>query len=358
MLVSTSVNIGAKDMIDKPLERELIAVNVPNAFGCNYEWNIVKTTPLYNFDDQIIAYCYDMESNNKISDNKPIRSYAVINATPNGSTVLMCGFDGISPYFDIELDKAYFFGALEYYGNRNGQVYNLQTDKTISSEAISRLSSQYMNTLAVSSQKQRTIYSSQQTQNANASNNWQFRSLDSVPNLQWAHGCAPTAVAMMIMSKAPYLNSDYVISTLANLMQTKPDGSTPFLNIPYGTYSCITQLNVGTAYYCNWVSVDMEKQIPRVGFSVNTKEIFKESIDYGCPVGVYISSSDVITEAYNGFSAHMMTGIGYSYNHTGPYLVGDYIICYTTSPRDGAVLFPMNDSALHNVAWFLLRWKI
>ncbi len=355
MLVCMSANVTADNNINQLNKYELIAINAPTLFECDYDWSIVKTTPLYNHDNHIIAYCYDMKTYSKTVDNHPLTAYTVVNVTNDCSKVLMCGINGVSPYFDLELDKAYFFGALEYYGTQNGRIYNLRTDETISQSTFSRISSQYMQALEFSANNE-NLNENQHTYQLNSADEFiDYKVLESVPLLQWQYGCAPTAVAMMIMNPYPYLNPDYLIGTLASYMGTTADGSTSFVNISSGTRSFIEENGFGVPTYCNWTEMQSDGIHPKVGFRYNTKEIYKQSIDMFCPVGVYVSGSSVITASYSNMGAHMMTGKGYSFNHTGPYLFGDYIICHTTQIRDGAVCFPMDDSSLQNVAWFLLQ---
>ncbi len=60
---------------------DVAAIGAPNAFGYNGNWEIIKKTPLYDVDENIIAYCYDMKnvSYNNHDDYKT--AYVVINAT-------------------------------------------------------------------------------------------------------------------------------------------------------------------------------------------------------------------------------------------------------------------------------------
>ncbi len=145
----------------------------------------------------------------------------------------------------------------------------------------------------------------------------------------------------MVMSKYSYLNSTSLIDNLANSMGTLSNGSTPIKNITNGTLNCLISSGMQYPTYCGWASTQ-SNGVPYPGFSYNSKELYKASIDMNNPVGVYIGSSSVTTPGYpNGIQgAHMMTGIGYLYDLSVGTLFGDYINCYTTQVSDGVVLFP------------------
>ena len=347
-------------------ESELIAVGAPKTFGYNYDWSIVKETPLYDADSNIIAYCYDLKNQSIVCDDEPKTAYTVVNVTENGSVILMFGIDGVSPYFTNDYDKAYFFGALEYYGEIDGEIINITTEEVISEDALVSMSDTYVDALNDSSveKKQADNYRTvlmNEGKGISTYSEWipfegDLRMLYSVPSLQWYRGCAPTSVAMMIMGVDPYFDSALLIDNLAYWMGTESNGSTSFTGIASGTYTYLTINNIGYPWYCGWNAMQSNGEYPKVGFTYNSKETFKSSIDRGYPVGVYVSSSSVVTPGYSNMGAHMMAGVGYLFDSTLEGLSGDYIICYTTNVADGGVFFPMTTSALNNVAWFLLYW--
>lgn len=343
---------------------DTIANNVPCSFGYDYSWEIVQKTPLYDLEGNTIAYCYDFKNTDgnlieaDTTGEVPETAYVIINCTDVGDPVLMFGVYGVSPYFDESFDRAFYLGTMEYYVQDDGVYYDLVTDAVTNYETLCTVDQSYqaaldsyeLDTAEISSIRSSLIVGSNTSARSTTTD---YNVVSGAANLQWQRGCAPTAIAMLIKTRYIIWDETKMIDSLANYMQTTDEGATGFLNIVIGTIEYInSQSNMELPDTVGWANPN-SSGVPLCGFTYNTKEAFKASIDDGHPVGVYISSSTVTTSGYpNGIGAHMMSGIGYSFSSSG-----DYIICYTTNKSDGRVYFPCTSTGLHNNAWFYLIWE-
>ena len=365
MISATSVfaATSSEESTKTDLITDKIAANVPRSFGYDYSWELTQKTPLFDIDDNIIAYCYDFSNADTglieadLEGIIPKTSYVVVNCTDVGDPILMFGVYGVSPYFENPYDKAYYLGTMQYYGGTGEKYYDLETDALVSYDSLCAVDQSYKAALSSSEmdvEEINRIKSTLSTTAVRSAPNTATGSniVSGAVSLQWRQGCAPTAIAMLLKTRYIIWEETQMIDSLANYMQTN-NGSTGFLNIVIGTLQYInSQNNMTRPDVYGWAHPN-SSGVPLVGFTYNTKEAFKDSIDSGHPVGVYINSSTVTTPGYpNGIGAHMMSGIGYSFTNAG-----DYIICYTTNKRDGQVYFPCTSTGLQSNAWFYLIWE-
>ena len=325
-------------------EIRTIAINMPSVLGYEHTWSITQETPLYNINDELIAYCIDMKS----KDSPSINSYTIVSVKETEFPILLFGYKGTSAYLGKRFDRAYYFGTLDFY-IKNGNIYqNTRRGITLTYKQVKGLFKENddADTTNYFSTRQRYLGNNRLLLQQDASK------INNGANLQWRKGCSPTAVAMLIKTRIPTMGANTLIDSLALYMETASDGSTPLNKVPSGTnsyYANNTWLTAPTT--CGWNSTKSDGS-PRTGSLYNSKASFKTSILAGFPVGVYCSSSNVTTTGFpNGIGAHMMSGIGYSFGSSG-----DYIICYTTNTADGEVSFPLTSSGLNNRAWFWLKW--
>lgn len=365
MISATSVfaATSSEESIKTDLITDKIAANVPRSFGYDYSWELTQKTPLFDIDDNIIAYCYDFSNADTalieadLEGIIPKTSYVVVNCTDVGDPILMFGVYGVSPYFENPYDKAYYLGTMQYYGGTGAKYYNLETDALVSYDSLCAVDQSYkaaLSSFEMDAEEINRIKTTLSTTAVRSAPNTATGSniVSGAISLQWRRGCAPTAIAMLLKTRYIIWEETQMIDSLANYMQTT-NGSTGFLNIVIGTLQYInSQNNMTRPDVYGWAHPN-SSGVPLVGFTYNTKEAFKDSIDSGHPVGVYINSSTVTTPGYpNGIGAHMMSGIGYSFTSAG-----DYIICYTTNKSDGQVYFPCTSTGLQSNAWFNLIWE-
>lgn len=369
VLVATSgitvfATTPSEESINAELITDKIAANAPIIFGYDYSWKLTQKTPLFDIDDNIIAYCYDFANTDTelieadLEGIIPETSYVVVNCTDTGDPILMFGVYGVSPYFNNPYDKAYYLGTMQYYGATGAKYYDLEKGVSVSYDSLCAVDQSYKTALS-SSEMDAEEFSS--IKNALATNvvkptpntTTGLNIVSRAVSLQWRRGCAPTAIAMLLKTRYIIWEETKMIDSLANYMQTNQSGATGFRNIAIGTMQYIdSQNNMTRPDVFGWALAD-PNGVPFVGFTYNTKRAFKESIDSGHPVGVYINSSTVTTPGYpDGIGPHMMSGIGYSFTSAG-----DYIICYTTNTRDGQVYFPCTSTGLQSNAWFYLIWE-
>jgi len=324
-----------------------IALNSPGYFGHNQLWSIVQETPLYDVNDNLTAYCFDMVA----QDIDNTTSYVIVSVGDTQFPILLFGYEGISAFLGREFERAYYFGTLDFFLEESGVYESARTGVKLSDNQIHEvfaplnvdLSEQSANYSAI---RQRYLTNIQPTSAPDTGR-------VSGVSLQWRKGCAPTTIAMLINAHYLPLSATTLIDSLASRMGTDSSGATEFAKITSGTLAYfIANPNLSAPSTCGWNSTKSDGS-PRTGSLYNSKVDFKASIKAGFPVGVYLSSSNVTTKGYpNGIGAHMMSGIGYSFGSSG-----DFITCYTTNVADGAVSFPLTNSGLKNHAWFMLKWK-
>ena len=347
-------------------ESQRIAVNAPSRFGYDYDWKIVQETPLFGLSDEIVAYCFDMIAVG--NSQKGVRtSYAIVNADVTGFPLLLFGIDGVSAYYNVKCNKAYYLGIMDYYVEIGNSVVQPQTHEVFDtayfqaqlntmktqSEANSNTSYYSESRITDCSALRETYINGTVLRNAPENDNVGNHGYTGV-NLQWYKGCSPTAIAMLIKTHYSTLDSNTLISDLAGYMGTDSNGSTDITNIKSGVkayFKAHTNLTMPSKY--GWNSTYAFTGAPKTGLSNNSKASYKASIQSGFPVGVHLEGTTVVTPGYpaGSITSHMMAGMGYSFSSSG-----DYITCYTTNVADGLVSFPLTSTGLKNHAWFWLKW--
>lgn len=325
-----------------------IALNTPAKFGHSQEWDVVQETPLYDVNDTLIAYCFDLIA----QDSSGITSYVIVSVGDTQFPILLFGYEGTSAYLDRSFERAYYFGTLDFFVKNDGMYESARTETALSGNQIQKLFAPLNRGGSVDSFTDYSAVRQQYLTSTPPASEPDTGGISNGANLQWRKGCAPTAIAMLIKTKFPSLAGTTLIDSLATHMATDSYGSTDFDKITSGTNAYFAANSTLSApVTCGWNSTKSDGS-PRTGSLYNSKADFKTSIVAGFPVGVYCSSSNVTTPGYpNGIGAHMMSGIGYSYGTDG-----DFITCYTTNVNDGAVSFPLTSSGLSNRAWFMLKW--
>lgn len=348
-------------------ESQLIAINAPARFGYDYDWKIVQETPLYGLSNEIVAYCFDMVAVD--NSQKGVRtSYAIVNANVAGFPLLLFGIDGVSAYYNVKCDKAYYLGMMDYYVEIGNSVVQPQTRETfdtayfqaqlstMKTESESDSDASYYSDSRItdcSALRETYINGTVVLRNSPENDNISNHGYTGV-TLQWRKGCAPTAIAMLIKTHYSTLDSNTLIDDLAGYMGTGDSGATDSTNMKSGVkayFKAYNNLTMPSTY--GWNSKYAFSGAPKTGLSNNSKASYKSSIQSGFPVGVYCEGTIVVTPGYpaGSITSHMMAGMGYSFSSSG-----DYITCYTTNVADGLVSFPLTSTGLKNHAWFWLKW--
>lgn len=338
-------------------ESKQIALNALPMHGFSADWEIVQETELYGWNNTVIGYCFDVKNPAPEDDEDPETAYVMVDTDENEFPLYLYGIDGVSPYYGQLFDKAYYLGPLSYFAESNDSIVNLQTGEQVSREdfntalaegALTTADENYFPEEDFTSIRQDYIAG---TMPIKAS---ETGSVDYAANFQWTRGCAPTTIAMLIASHFRVLNADTLINTLADHMGTASNGTTSFAGIRSGSQEYFRRGTLEAPVINTWYSMQ-SNGTPNVGLSKNPLSVFQTSIDYNFPVGVYCASSNVITPGFSDGinSAHMMAGIGYSFGSSG-----NFITCYTTYQKDGAVSFPVTSNGLKNPAWYLMNWQV
>lgn len=169
-----------------------IALNSPGYFGHNQLWSIVQETPLYDVNDNLTAYCFDMVA----QDIDNTTSYVIVSVGDTQFPILLFGYEGISAFLGREFERAYYFGTLDFFLEESGVYESARTGVKLSDNQIHEvfaplnvdLSEQSANYSAI---RQRYLTNIQPTSAPDTGR-------VSGVSLQWRKGCAPTTIAMLI----------------------------------------------------------------------------------------------------------------------------------------------------------------
>lgn len=338
-------------------ESKQIALNTLPMHGFSAEWEITQETELYGWSNTVIGYCFDMKNPAPEDDEDPETAYVMVDTVESEFPLYLYGIDGVSPYYGLSFDKAYYLGPLSYFVESNDSIVNLQTGEEISRDDFNAaLTEGALTTTGEDCYPEEDYTSIRQDYIAGVMpiEASETGSVDYAANFQWTRGCAPTTIAMLIASHFRVLNADTLINTLADYMGTASNGSTSFAGIRSGSQEYFRHGTLEAPVINTWYSMQ-SNGTPNVGLSKNPLSVFQTSIDYNFPVGVYCASSNVTTPGYSDGikGAHMMAGIGYSFGSRG-----NFITCYTTSKKDGAVSFPVTSNGLKDPAWYLMNWQV
>lgn len=335
-----------------------IARNAPTHYLPTAHWTdvtILKTTPLFDLDRNVVAYCVDLR-NAETGEN----AYVFVNADPKGYPILQYSPDGVSPYYGETTGRALFLSAGQYLVENGEMITVLNTGETVSKTVVLEQYEQQTKEVAHQVDWETNEKQDFSTYRANyiagiapLSLDTKEKILTKVPNWQWRKGCAPTAVAMQIANLLPNVpaSGNNMIDKLAEYMKTDLNsGGTDFKDITHGAQNYVADCNFTKTTIALWES-ETWSGTPRLGPDYNTYSSFMSEINYGRAVCIYSANATVQTPGYkNGWEAHMITGIGYSYSTADSQ--NKNVIVYTTNVEDGRVYIPIYGTALGNYAWF------
>lgn len=334
-----------------------IARNAPLHYLPTANWtdvDIVKTTPLFDLDDSIVAYCVDL-----YNAETDAYAYVFVNADPKGYPILQYSPDGTSPYYNETIGRALYLSAGQYLVEHGEIISVLNTGETVSKATVLEQYEQYSKETAQQldlETNERQDYSAYRANYiagiAPLALDTKEKTLTKVPNWQWRKGCAPTAVAMQIANLLPTVpaNGNNMIDKLAEYMKTDPNKhTTGFNNITKGAQNYVADCNFTKTTIALWEKETLLGE-PRLGPDYNPYSSFLSEINYGRAVCIYSANATVQTTGYDGWEAHMITGIGYCYSTVNSQEKS--VIVYTTYVPDGRVYIPIYGTALGDYAWF------
>ena len=97
-----------------------IALNTPGYFGYDQEWSVVQETPLYDANDRLTSYCFDMVAN----DLDYTTSYVIVSVDDTQFPILLFGYEGTSAYLERIFERAYYFGALDFFLKKDPEAFH------------------------------------------------------------------------------------------------------------------------------------------------------------------------------------------------------------------------------------------
>ena len=118
---------------------ETIAKNTPQAIlGSDKDWSDVsveKSTPLYDFNNNLVAYSVDLKNN--LNDEK---AFAIISIDETDGPILEFSVGNQSPYDKVDDDNqtCIFDGILGYYShaNSNDKYTDISMNKTLKNSDV------------------------------------------------------------------------------------------------------------------------------------------------------------------------------------------------------------------------------
>jgi len=334
-----------------------IARNAPLHYLPTANWtdvDIVKTTPLFDLDGNIVAYCIDL-----YHAETDAYAYVFVNADPKGYPILQYSPDGTSPYYNETSGRALFLSAGQYLIEHEETITVLNTNETVSKTAVLEQYEQQTKEIAYqlnAETREKQDFSAYRANYiagiAPLAFDTKEKTLSKVPNWQWRKGCAPTAVAMQIANLLPTVpaNRNDMIDKLAEYMKTDSvKGTTDFKDITKGAQNYVADCNFTKTTIALWED-ETWSGTPRLGPDYNPYSSFVSEINYGRAVCIYSANATIQTTGYDGWGAHMITGIGYCYSTVNSQEKS--VIVYTTNVADGRVYIPIYGTALGDYAWF------
>ena len=332
-----------------------IARHAPSFFVPTKDWRNVairKTTPLYDLENSIIAYCIDIQ-NADTGKN----AYVIISADETETPILQYAPDAVSPYYDItSSSRALYLMPGAYHVLEGKSMMDLATERTYALEEVlsvyqtakaetATLNTATTETADFSALRQLYIAGVQPK-----GYDTKEKILSTVPNWQWTYGCSPTAIGMQLAKLYPSLNTTNTIAELAVALQTSASGSSASEHFPERVSAYIVSKGLGTPTYCNFPS-RQSNGAPERGISSNPYSTYLSEINAGRAVAISSHYPTVSTPQYpNGWDRHTITGVEYSYMTSGS---DKYVIVHTTEVLDGKVY--INISNLGDFAWFIVR---
>ncbi|PGO30042.1 hypothetical protein CN984_10975 [Bacillus cereus] len=244
---------------------------------------------LYDLDGNLTSYIFQVKVGEIDS------GYMIVSAISEFPGVLESTREGKTPYENIKEGDAIYVGPLLHYGKeKNGNIKDLKSKKTLSKNSIKSkgpLDKHNIKNLAQKTKKQeeelQTIY-------PQAISNYTNKMINGVPDYTWYLGCAPTSGANIVQYWAEHGYSrlgpdsgNMLINHLAYEMKTNSTGGTTVNNMRLG------MLNF-------W---KMKGYNPSVTTYSGTFAKHKEEILAGRP-------SWLTTENHPVWTDHALTGVG------------------------------------------------
>ena len=212
----------------------------------NESWDevvIVKETPLYDLNNNLTSYCFDLVCGQQTA-------YIVISADSSRYPVRQFSNHATSAYLNVDTEeKMIYNGPGQYYqiGEQGESISNIITGEIAEMADVATISTTEVAEDVVENYKDiADLYITGSILNqpvvlANPT----YRNLTEVPIYQWDKGCAPTSMAMILdyQYSGLYSNEEELIEALADYMGTSSTGVTNYPNIVSGTKN--------TLYACN-----------------------------------------------------------------------------------------------------------
>lgn len=324
---------------------DLIAKNTPQYLmpeSKKYWKNtiIIDKIPLYDFNNKLIAYNFDLSNN---SNNQ--KAYVIISVSEDDGPILEFGTGHYSPYYKMNTNKKtlIYGGVLNYYSNDQGNYYDIKMNTKISSAKVSAFLNNSKHKQYVSDNINKSKIERYNIENVDQSNEMHSNictyAILNVPDYEWYKGCAPTSAGMVVKynfsSALSNVGADTIIGQLASAMATDSSGSTVTDYIPGGIETTMAKYNFSTECWNEGV-----------GKSSSTFSKYKSEIDSTRSIIVNLYNSTETAPSYpDGFGSHSMAGCGYKITSGAHYLIVRDTGC------DGGVYCNYDSSALGTPCW-------
>lgn len=320
---------------------ENIAKNAPQAIIPDEDWTnveVLNCKPLYNFNNEVIAYSVDLKNNVNNKD-----AFVIVSKDEKDGPILQLGVDSESPYDKISDDNKtpIYDGVSGYYYHENSsnEYYDISNDKVVEDQQVDKLklnSEQKRRTSKqpnMAKQLRSDLLEAEDPSDVKATSSSSTSSLTAhilsgVPDYRWRNGCAPTSSAMVLKflyaSDLKNTSSSSLIDELADAMDTDSNGSTSTSKVYKGINKVLSSYDIdGTA-----------KRYEDPSFSKAVSEINKNR-----PFVLHVYNNKQALGSYSsGFGNHSMACIGYT-KSSGSYLVVHDTAC------DGDIYCDFNSSA-------------
>lgn len=270
-----------------------------------------NTKPLYDFNNNLIAYSVDLKSN---VDNS--KAYAIISVNEEDAPVLEFSEGHTSPFDQLDANKVGIYdGAVSYYSKETTNAQNQDTYYDMRNHA--KLTDQEVKVHKDLNKDKKYISSKPEISKSerNQLTSGIIQPMDivltsktlNVPDYYWYRGCTPTAVSMVLKYRfSSKLSSVYVwslIDKLANAFGTDSNGGTYVQNVPAGVKKVMSGYGV---------TVNAYNDSNGASKSGNTFTEYTNEINKNYPVVVNVFGSKETAPSYpNGFGNHSMAGVGY-----------------------------------------------
>ena len=288
-----------------------IAKNTPE-YMLGEEWTdvtVVKSTPLYDFSGEKIAYSVDMKSGDK-------RAYAIVSTGKWDGPILQFA-EGSSPYSGIS-GIAVYGGLGNYFALKNGRYNDLTNSKELDEATVT----------ACKDAAKKHKYLSKQPEEAKALRdnleageagmvttnkvtteppNLVFRKLLDAPDWTWYLGCTPTAAGECI--KANFPDNPEIVNTTKETLVSRL------------ATEMHTNLEDGTTFISSRGDVGVNAALATYGI------IGHSETDFNGTFQQLVNSIDnrraiIVTVAFNPiYGSHSMAGVGYAQDEAGTHFV-------------------------------------